>query len=94
MDANPYLAIAASLASGLAGIKEKHQPDNPYKGNASDGDISVARSLHEALGGLQDLDGLTDIIGSEFINAYRLVKLNEFEEFNRVVSSWEREHLL
>jgi glutamine synthetase len=34
------------------------------------------------------------VIGDLFLQAYAAVKLDEFEEFNRVISSWEREHLL
>lgn len=94
VDVNPYLAIAASLASGLAGIRNKIQPDRPYKGNAGEEEITVARSLEEALRGLNDLSDVADIVGKEFINAYRLVKLEEFEQYNQVISSWEREHLL
>ncbi|MCF6192948.1 MAG: glutamine synthetase family protein [Kangiellaceae bacterium] len=94
VDVNPYLAIAASLASGLAGIQNKMQPSKAYKGNAGDEEITVSRSLEEALRGLTNLPDVVDIIGSEFINAYRLVKLEEFEQYNRVISSWEREHLL
>jgi len=94
VDVNPYLAIAASLASGLAGVRNKIQPGQAYKGNAGDEEITVARSLEEGLRGLADLPDVADIIGSEFINAYRLVKLEEFEQYNRVITRWEREHLL
>ena len=37
---------------------------------------------------------LARVIGDVFLRAYAAVKLDEFEEFNRVISSWEREHLL
>ena len=36
---------------------------------------------------------LQAMIGELFMRA-TAVKLDEFEEFNRVISSWEREHLL
>ena len=94
VDCNPYLAIAASLACGYAGIQEKLQPDAPYEGDASQDDISLPRSLEEALRGLEEPGIIADIIGPEFIKGYRYLKLDEFEEFNRVISSWEREYLL
>lgn len=94
VDVNPYLVIAASLASGLAGIKNKIKPEEPYEGNAGNEKVTVPRSLEEGLRGLENIQDVDKLIGSEFINAYRLVKLEEFEQYNRVISSWEREHLL
>ena len=38
--------------------------------------------------------GHCNVFGDRFLRAYTAVKLDEFEEFNRVISSWEREHLL
>ena len=43
---------------------------------------------------LNDTPELQAMIGELFMRAYAAVKLDEFEEFNRVISSWEREHLL
>lgn len=94
VDVNPYLAIATSLACGLAGIKNKIEPDNAFQGNAGDKNISVPRSLEEALRGLNSTNEAAAILGAEFINAYRLVKLEEFEQYNQVISAWERKHLL
>jgi len=37
---------------------------------------------------------IQQIFGELFLRAYTAVKCDEFEQFNRVVSSWEREHLL
>lgn len=93
-DCNPYLAIAASLACGFVGIQNKIEPTRPYAGDATEEDITVARSLEEALRGLDSLEEVGSIIGEDFIQAFRLIKLDEFEEFNRVISSWEREYLL
>lgn len=93
-DANPYLAIAASLASGYLGMKLGLSPTEPHQGTANEDDIEVARSLEEGLRKLQDVPELVEIFGELFLRAYEAVKLDEFEEFNRVISSWEREHLL
>ena len=42
----------------------------------------------------QDFGDINEIFGDLFVRAYTAVKLDEFEEFNQVISSWEREHLL
>jgi len=34
------------------------------------------------------------VLGPEIVKAYCAVKREEFEAFNRVISSWEREYLL
>jgi glutamine synthetase len=93
-DANPYLAIAASLASGLVGMQLKLSPTKPHQGTANEDDVEVARSLEESLRNLQNSPQIVEIFGELFLRAYTAVKLDEFEEFNRVISSWEREHLL
>ena len=73
MDTNPYLAIAASLASGLAGMNEGLKPTEAFEGNCSDGDIDIVRSFDQALEQLNDLDELADLINPEFINAFKLI---------------------
>jgi glutamine synthetase len=93
-DANPYLAIAASLASGLLGMKQGLKPTEPHQGTANEDQVEVARTLEEGLRLLHDTPELQAMFGELFLRAYAAVKLDEFEEFNRVISSWEREHLL
>ncbi|GAB5413914.1 MAG: glutamine synthetase family protein [Congregibacter sp.] len=93
-DANPYLAIAASLASGLLGMQNKLEPTEPHQGTANEDEVEVARTLEEGLRRLRSTPELGVLFGDLFLEAYEAVKLDEFEEFNRVISSWEREHLL
>ena len=93
-DVNPYLAMAASLASGYLGMKQRLKPSAPHQGTANEDDVEVARTLEEGLRNLGDTPELTDMFGELFLRAYSAVKLDEFEEFNQVISSWEREHLL
>ena len=93
-DANPYLAMTATLASGLLGMRQKLQPSEPHRGTANDEDVEVARTLEEGVRQLNDTPELQQMIGELFMRAYAAIKLDEFEEFNRVISSWEREHLL
>jgi len=93
-DVNPYLSIAATLACGYLGMKKGIMPDEPYAGNAYEAELAVPRTLEEALRGLQEDQDIIDLFGAKFIQLYTSNKLVEFEEFNRVISSWEREHLL
>ena len=95
-DCNPYLAIAASLACGYIGLKQKLQPTKATEGNAfEDGEqVELARSLEEGLRLLEECPELADIMGKRFIRAYVGVKRAEFETFHEVISSWEREYLL
>ena len=93
-DANPYLAIAVSLACGYLGMKQKLEPSEPHEGDAFLEPIAVARSLEEALRLLEEDNDLKDVLGPRFVKAYIAVKQEEFEAFNKVISSWEREYLL
>ncbi|MFK7830374.1 MAG: glutamine synthetase family protein [Congregibacter sp.] len=93
-DANPYLAIAATLASGLLGMQQKLSPSDPHTGTANEDAVEVARTLEEGLRRLRNTPLVCELFGDRFLQAYAAVKLDEFEEFNRVISSWEREHLL
>ena len=48
-DANPYIAIAASLACGYLGMVQNLQPSEPITGSAHDLPWDLPRSLDEAL---------------------------------------------
>ncbi len=93
-DVNPYLAFAATLASGYLGMKGKLKPSEPHQGTANEEEVEVARTLEEGLRHLHDSPEVQEVFGELFLRAYAAVKLDEFEEFNQVISSWEREHLL
>ena len=93
-DANPYLAMAATLACGLLGIRERLAPDAPVTGSAKELGYTLPRSLGEALDGLAVSTELQSLLGERFCRAYISVKRKEYETFFRVISSWEREFLL
>jgi len=93
-DANPYLAIAASLACGYLGMVENLQPSDPITGSAHDLPFSLPRSLDEALRQMRGCPELIAILGEPFVEAFAIVKESEYEVFLQVISSWEREHLL
>jgi len=93
-DANPYLAIAASLACGYLGMIEGLKPSEPIAGSAYDLAIALPRTLAEALRLLRESKQLVELFGDRFVLAYTAVKVAEYETFAQVISSWEREHLL
>ncbi len=93
-DANPYVALAATLACGYLGMKNKIEPAPECKGDAYLSEYQLPRSLSEALGWLADEKDLHDVLGKEFITVYSEVKEIEHDEFMKVISPWEREHLL
>jgi glutamine synthetase len=93
-DANPYVALAATLACGYLGMKKGLKPTPECKGDAYLGDYQLPRSLGEALEMLRNEKDLADILGEAFITVYTEVKEAEYAEFMKVISPWEREHLL
>lgn len=93
-DANPYIAIATSLACGYLGMIEGLQPSEPISGSAHELPFALPRSLDEAIRKLRESEPLIRVLGEPFVAAYTIVKEAEYEVFLQVISSWEREHLL
>ncbi len=93
-DANPYIAIAASLACGYLGMIEGLQPTEPISGSAHDMPFALPRSLDGAVRRLRESEPLRRVLGEPFVSAFSIVKVAEYEVFLQVISSWEREHLL
>ncbi|QRM54271.1 glutamine synthetase family protein [Sinorhizobium sp. BG8] len=93
-DANPYLALAASLGCGLLGIMNAVEPSPPTEDTANEGSIELPRGLLEAVSLLESDPALADVLSAEFIGLYAGVKRGEFETFMQVISPWEREFLL
>ena len=93
-DANPYLAIAASLAAGYLGMTQMLKPSAPVDTDASVEGVQLPRSLSESLKLFEQCESLVDILGPTFCQAYDRVKQAEYETFMRTISPWEREFLL
>lgn len=93
-DANPYVALAATLACGWLGLKHRIEPTPECKGDAYLGDFQLPRSLGQALELLRAEQALADVLGEAFVTVYTEVKEIEYAEFMKVISPWEREHLL
>jgi len=93
-DANPYLALAASLACGLIGITRKIEPDAPVGTTVNEDEIDLPRGLLEAVDLFESDDDLREMLGASFASTYAAIKRAEFETFMEVISPWEREYLL
>ncbi len=93
-DVNPYLALAATLACGYLGMKEKLQPTEPLTGSAHAKGYDLPSSLLEAIELLRKCKPLRGLLGERFVKAYTSVKEKEHQTYFRVISSWEREFLL
>lgn len=93
-DANPYLALAASLACGLIGMTNKIQAEPPVLTTANEDQIDLPRSLLEAVDLFEADEELCALLGKSFAATYAAIKRAEFETFMEVISPWEREYLL
>lgn len=93
-DANPYLAIAASLAAGYLGMQERIAPEEPLKTDAYELPYGLPRDLLSALQQMRESKPLARVLGEPFTELYTQVKELEYETYFHVISSWEREHLL
>ncbi|MEK0084530.1 glutamine synthetase family protein [Benzoatithermus flavus] len=93
-DANPYLAIAASLACGWLGMVGEIEPTDPIKGSAYRLAQTLPQQMPDALRKLHQSGPLKEVLGESFVEVLLAVKQAEHDAYQRVISSWEREHLL
>ena len=93
-DANPYLAVAASLACGYIGMTEKLEPRPAVEGSAYRLAHTLPRTLYDALHRFNASKVLKSVLGQKFIDGVTVVKDTELIAYQAVISSWEREHLL
>ena len=90
----PRQINAATLACGWLGIRNRIEPTPECKGDAYLGEYALPRSLGEAVSALRDEKDLASVLGEAFVTVYTEVKEIEYAEFMKVISPWEREHLL
>ncbi len=94
VDANPYIAIATSLACTYLGMVNKIEPEKELIGSGYSHQQELPRSLLEAMDLLHTVPDLHALLGEKFINLYLSVKRQEYTEYMKVISPWERRHLL
>ena len=89
-DMNPYLAIAAQIAAGIAGIENKLVLVEPAKGDVYQGNTKmIPASLREAKDALSASGMLKSAFGEDVVKHYCRAAEVELEEFDRVVTDWE-----
>ena len=92
-DANPHIALAAALASGLYGIEHELEPTPQVTGNAYEqehpAELSLATSLFEAAGRLRQSQAANELFGQEFVEHYAATREWEEREFRKHVTDWE-----
>ena len=89
--ANPYLVIAAILAAGLDGLRNKLVAPPPATGwSYQDEQFAILPgSLREALDALERDDFMIDILGAQFTKTFLALKRDEIERYLAHVSDWE-----
>lgn len=93
-DANPYLAIAATLVCGYLGMEEQLERSPEAFGNAYQAPSTLPRTMVQALERLTACEPVRAVLGEEFFQTFLRVKQRELDAFESVVTAWEREHLL
>ena len=92
-DGNPYLTLAAALASGLYGIKYGLEPEDQVKGNAYEQKhpehLALPRTLWDAAQSLRDSDAAKELFGSTFVDHFAATREWEEREYRKHVSDWE-----
>ena len=92
-DANPYLALAAALASGLWGIKNKIEPDKQIQGNAYEQSLpekfALPTTLWDAAQRLKKSSAAREIFGDNFVEHFAASREWEEREFRKHVTDWE-----
>jgi glutamine synthetase len=92
-DANPYLALAAALGSGLLGIEQKLEPPTMVVGNAyeatGDANAPLPSTLEEAAQWLSESAAARELFGDVFVDHYVATRLWEVREARKYVSDWD-----
>lgn len=91
-DANPYLAFAAMIAAGMAGVNERLDCGEEYLGNAYvDSKLErLPSSLSQAADLFEKSKLARDAFGSAVVEFYVHHARLESEAFNNAVTDWEK----
>jgi glutamine synthetase len=92
-DSNPYAALCAALGSGLWGVENELEPDDPITGNAydlpSEGPRALPQTLWDAAQRLKASDTARELFGDEFVDHFASTREWEEREFRKHISDWE-----
>ncbi len=90
-DANPYLALAAAVAMGIEGWRERLEPPAPTRGSAygSSAVLEFPRSLAAAAEQLRASESACAMLGDAFVDHFAATRLWECRQYARSVTDWE-----
>ncbi len=92
-DANPYIVLAAALASGLWGVENKIEPEASVQGNAYEQTplkrLSLPTSLWEAAQRLRQSSVARELFGDAFVEHFSASREWEEREFRKHITDWE-----
>ena len=91
-DTNPYLAYAATLAAGLAGLRNQTEPPDIFQGDVyAAADLpSVPTTLPEAITAFEKSEMLREAFGEAVVEHYLHFFRTEQRKYDEAVTSWER----
>ncbi|WP_431687829.1 glutamine synthetase family protein [Hahella sp. NBU794] len=94
-DANPYIILAAVIASGLWGMENKLEPECMVEGNAYDQafpeHLQLPSTLWDAAQRLKNCQMARDFFGSPFVEHFAATREWEEREYRKYISMWELE---
>ena len=91
-DTNPYLAMAAALASGLYGIKNKlplNIPATVGNGYQDKRNGSLPSNLFDATNIMKDSALAKELFGEPFVDHFANTRLWECRQYGKSVTDWE-----
>jgi glutamine synthetase len=91
-DVNPYLAMAAALASGLYGIRHKlklTQPSTKGNGYRDFSAGTLPTTLHEATERMKTSKIAREILGEKFVDHFVMTRAWEWRQHLKPVTDWE-----
>jgi len=91
-DTNPYLVMAAALASGLYGIKNKLQltaPPTEGNGYLDKSNGTIASNLFDAATFMKNSLIAKELFGEAFVDHFAQTRLWECRQFAKGVTDWE-----
>ena len=91
-DTNPYLAMAASLAAGLYGIKNNLQLTQKQtfgNGYLDESNGRLSKNLIDATNLMKDSKIANEIFGETFVQHFTGTRDWEWRQYSKVVTDWE-----
>ncbi len=92
-DCNPYLALAAALASGLEGIEQRIEPPAMFEGDvyaAADSVPKVPSTLRAAADQFSESEFTVRVFGEDVVEHYTHFFRTEQAAYDEAVTDWER----